>query len=172
VPGAIFGTVFHLEKSTLHGHVRINRTFFALFGYNVHTSHPLERPMYTETMVRRVSFAWQQWATLAVVLIAVARAATTSNEATYRDHVPVRPQSFSSQEQALFGNCNADDCVLGVSMGYSYYQQTPPPPSGSDDTVLIVRRTVPDKPTQELVGEEMVGTGFGKPPTFARRSRL
>jgi hypothetical protein len=135
----------------------------------------LELAVYAETMVRRVSLAWQQqWlATLAVALIVVtAGAAATSNEATYRDRVAGRPQSFSSQEQALFGSCNADDCVLGASMGYSYYQQTPTLPSCPDDTVLIVRRTVADKPTLEFKGEEMMGTGFGKPPTFARRSQL
>jgi len=33
-----------------------------------------------------------------------------------------KEQSFSSQEQALFGSCTAEDCVLGPAMGNSYFQ--------------------------------------------------
>lgn len=83
--------------------------------------------------------------------------------------------SFSAQEQALFGTCTAEDCVLGPAQGSSYFQQAG---HAEMDEVVSVSSIQPQQPNQKssedsnadtkqsrgkAVQEE---TGFGRPPTF------
>jgi len=85
------------------------------------------------------------------------------------------PASFSAQEQALFGTCTAEDCVLGPAQGSSYFQQT-----GHDEMneVVSVSSIQPQQPNQKTSEENNADTkqsrgkavqqetGFGRPPTF------
>ena len=71
-------------------------------------------------------------------------------------------QSFSSQEQALFGRCSADDCILGPTMTNSYFQVRV-------DQVVPVKQSHPiDKEISSDSQTEGSGTpdGFGRTPSF------
>lgn len=37
------------------------------------------------------------------------------------EHVATTPRTFSTPEQALFGTCTSEDCVLGPAQGRSYF---------------------------------------------------
>jgi hypothetical protein len=65
--------------------------------------------------------------------------------------------SFSSQEQALFGNCNAEDCIFG----------SPSAIFGNSSKDVV---DVKDRETTKSVPEtDKLATGFGPPTAFIRK---
>jgi hypothetical protein len=65
--------------------------------------------------------------------------------------------SFSSQEQALFGNCNAEDCIFGSpSTDYGNF---------SEDVAEVEDR----EPTESVPETDKLAAGFGPPTAFIRK---
>jgi hypothetical protein len=67
-------------------------------------------------------------------------------------------KSFSSEEQALFGSCNAEDCIFGSSSAYF---------ANFSDYVVEVANGEPKKSAVPEVDE--MPAGLGPPPAFIRK---
>jgi hypothetical protein len=70
------------------------------------------------------------------------------------------PSSFSSQEQALFGNCNAEDCIFG-----SPATNFGPFPEEIDEVDEVKNKG----PTKSVPETDKVAAGFGGPTAFIRK---